>query len=176
MKTKVTLIVAMTPARVIGRRGQLPWHLPSDLKRFKEKTLGCPVIMGRTTFEEILKKNNKPLQGRPNIVLTRSHRTEVQRHGGIVVSSPEAALAEAKRYGKEIFVIGGEQVFERFVPHAHQLFLTTVDPSLEKDHIAGDAFFPPVPHLEEKTCYLWKNEALHDPKDSHKTSYQEFRL
>ena len=90
----VSIIVAMAANRAIGKDNRMPWHLPADLKHFKEATLGCPVIMGRKTFESILASLGKPLPGRRNIVITRN--PAFQYPGITSATTPEAALAAAR--------------------------------------------------------------------------------
>ena len=143
----------MTPERVIGRDGALPWRLPADLRHFKRLTLGHAVIMGRRTFESI----GKPLVGRTNIVLTR--RAGFVAPGCIVVGSVEAALAAARTASSteilaqrdfapepvgpivsppdEILVIGGGEIYALFLPLAQRLYVTWV-----QDAIDGNTRFP----------------------------------
>jgi len=123
---------------VIGRDGQLPWRLKSDLKHFRELTIGKPVVMGRKTFESI----GKPLAGRTNIVLTRDLSVKVP--GGALATSLDAALGYArddarKRGVDEIMVIGGSDVFADTLPLAHRLEITHVHAAPK-----GDAYFPPI--------------------------------
>jgi len=128
----ISIIVAMTQHRVIGRDNKLPWHLSEDLKRFKTLTMGHPLIMGRKTYESI----GKPLPGRTNIVLTRS---STPFHPGVkLATSFEDGLSLAqKEKTDEVFVIGGAKVFEMALPRAHQLYVTLI----HKD-FTGDVFFP----------------------------------
>lgn len=114
---------------VIGRDGQLPWHLPADLKRFKAGTMGKPMVMGRKTFESF----PSPLPGRRHIVLTRDRSWHAP--GAEVAHDPEAALALAG--DGEVAVIGGAEVFALFLPHADRIELTEVHAAPE-----GDAVVP----------------------------------
>jgi dihydrofolate reductase len=127
----ISLIVAMTQNGVIGKDNQIPWHIPEDLKHFKEITMGHPIIMGRKTFESI----GKALPGRKNIVLTRA--LSYNEDGVVVVHNFEQALREAKDHDKEVFVIGGRQVYELALPQADQIYLTTIDRDFD-----GDTYFP----------------------------------
>lgn len=128
---RVTLVAALArDSRVIGADGDLPWRLPADLRRFKATTMGHPIVMGRKTWESI----GRPLPGRRNIVLSR--RAEFTAEGAEVVSSLDAALARAAD-ADEVFVIGGEAVYEAALPRADRLLLTWVEGRFE-----GDAFFP----------------------------------
>lgn len=130
-RPRVTLVAAMDRHHVIGRKGELPWHLPDDLKRFKELTLGHTVLMGRKTWESI----GRPLPKRRNLVLTRD--PDFSAPGAEKVREPEEALRLAADAGA-LFVIGGGEVYERFLPLADELFLTEVHTDVE----GGDAFFP----------------------------------
>jgi dihydrofolate reductase len=135
---KIVLVAAIGENNVIGRDGQLPWRLKSDLKHFRELTIGKPVVMGRKTFESI----GKPLAGRTNIVLTRDLSVKVP--GGALATNLDAALGYArddarKRGVDEIMVIGGSDVFADTLPLAHRLEITHVHAALE-----GDAYFPPI--------------------------------
>ena len=122
------LIVAMGEDRAIGRGGTMPWHLRADLQYFKRITMGCPVIMGRTTFESI----GRPLPGRPNIVLTRS-QTPIP--GTTCVPSIEAAYAAAER-APRVFIIGGASVYRQFLPYVDTVHVTKIDRAP-----ASDSFF-----------------------------------
>jgi dihydrofolate reductase len=133
-RTRIALIAAVDRHRVIGRNNQLPWRLPNDLKRFKELTLGHPVLMGRKTWESI----GRPLPGRRNLVLSRDPAFRAE--GAEVVHSPEEAL-QALSSSPMLFVIGGETLYRHFLPLATDLFLTHVHTDVE----GGDAFFPPIP-------------------------------
>lgn len=128
----ISLIVAVSQNNVIGIDGALPWKLSDDLKRFKQLTMGKPIVMGRLTFESI----GRALPGRQNIVLTR--QADFAAENCDVVSSPAAALAVAGN-AEEIIVIGGSQIYELFTPKASRLYLTAVDVDVD-----GDAHFPEV--------------------------------
>jgi dihydrofolate reductase len=122
---RIALVVAVGENGVIGRDGQLPWRLPSDLKRFRKLTLGKPVIMGRKTYASI----GKPLDGRDNIVLTR--QKGFQAAGVHVVSSLAEAVAlgrklAADRDCDEIAIIGGEEIFRAALALAERIYLTRV--------------------------------------------------
>ncbi len=128
----ISIIVAVSTNNVIGIRGNLPWKLSDDLKRFKQLTMGKPIIMGRLTWESI----GRPLPGRQNIVLTR--QTDFMAEGCDVVVSPDEALAAAAD-AKEIMVIGGSQIYELFLPKASRLHVTRVHADID-----GDSFFPEI--------------------------------
>jgi dihydrofolate reductase len=129
--TVISLVVAVSKNGVIGRDGGLPWHISSDLKRFKEITMGKPVIMGRKTWESLPKK---PLPGRRNIVLTRT--SHAIGEGSETVSSPKEALALVDG-AEEVCVIGGGEIYRQFLSLAHRIYLTEVDLAVD-----GDTQFP----------------------------------
>ena len=131
----LSLICAMARNKVIGRDNQLPWHLPDEMRHFKERTEGKPVIMGRKTFESL----PFPLPKRKNIVVTRQ-KTNIQ--GVEVVNSLERALTHAQQHCikykiDECFIIGGAVLYAEALPLADQLYLTTVNADVE-----GDTYFP----------------------------------
>jgi dihydrofolate reductase len=133
---KLSIIVAMDLKRVIGHANRLPWHLPADLKHFKQITMGKPILMGRKTWESI----GRPLPGRINIVITRDNNYTAA--GCIVVHSVEAALHAAQGHD-EVMVIGGEQLYRQVLPDAEMLYITRVD-----GVFPGDAFFPELDDAE----------------------------
>src|SRR3989344_2696086 len=129
---KISLIAAISENRALGKDNKLIFHIPDDMKRFKEITSGYPVIMGRKTYESI----GRPLPNRTNIVVTRdeSYRAE----GCEVVNSIEEAIKAAEKIEKdEIFVIGGGQIYEQAIKFADKLYLTVV-----KGEYPADTFFP----------------------------------
>lgn len=129
---RVSLIVAMARNRVIGRANRIPWHLPKELKRFKELTMGHHIVMGRKTWESI----GRLLPGRTTVIVTRSGEFNVP--GAKMARSIEDALRQCGA-DSEIFVIGGRQIFKAALPYAHRLYLS----ELEAD-IAGDVYMPPI--------------------------------
>jgi dihydrofolate reductase len=130
MPPRICLIAALAANRVIGRNNALPWHLPADLKRFKALTMGHAVLMGRKTHESI----GKPLPGRRNLVISRN--CDYEAPGCELVHALEAAIA-ACRDTREIFVIGGAELYRESLPRAHCLELTEIHAEF-----AGDAWFP----------------------------------
>lgn len=128
----ISIIAAMDLKQGIGYQGALPWHLSSDLKRFKRLTMGHHIVMGRRTYESI----GKPLPGRINVVLTRSPSYAVP--GCKIVHSFDEAVNIAREANEsELFVIGGGEVFDIALPIANKLYLTIVNASLP-----ADTFFP----------------------------------
>src|SRR5687768_6483697 len=128
----LSLLVAAAENGVIGKDNKLPWHLPDDLKYFKNLTWGLPILMGRKTFDSI----GKPLPGRKSIVITRQ---KSWKHECVeVVHSVKEAIKKATAYGaKEIFVIGGAEIFKTALPEADRIYLTRIH-----EHFDGDVFFP----------------------------------
>ncbi len=123
-------IVAMTSERVIGRDGKLPWHLPDDLRFFKRTTSGHPIVMGRKTYESI----GKPLPNRRNIVLTRDPAWNAP--GVETIHRPEE-LDGLLGLTSPVFIIGGAQVYQTFLPLLDELIVTQV-----RESYPGDVIFP----------------------------------
>ncbi len=133
---RLVAVVAMARNRVIGARGAMPWTLPSDLRHFRELTLGRPMIMGRKTFEAI----GKALDGRDTIVLSRG--PEIERADVLTVADAETALKAARmmaasRGSNEIVIAGGGEIYQHFLGQIDRIELTRVEADL-----AGDTFFP----------------------------------
>lgn len=129
---KISLIVAMTENRVIGKDGDIPWKLPEDQKRFKSLTQGHTLIMGRRTYESI----GRPLPNRRNVVVTR--QKDYSAPGCEVVESLDAALRLARTSGEtEAFVGGGAGLYAEALPAADRIYLTVIHTQAE-----GDTFFP----------------------------------
>ena len=167
-KPTISIIVALSHNHIIGQKGVLPWHLPNDLKHFKAKTLGKSILMGRQTFESI---NSKPLPNRHNIILTRNPNFYIESassdetthegttHQGEVCSiahTPEEVISLCKT--DELMIIGGQVIYELFLPIADRLYLTLIDAEIE-----GDAHFPEWSPGEwvEKTREAHKKDPFH---------------
>ena len=128
----ISIIAAVSDNNVIGKNNKLPWHLPEDLKRFKEVTSGHTVIMGRKTYESI----GRPLPNRVNIVITRNK--DFKPKGVKVVHSIEEALSLASEAGEtETFIIGGAEIYKQALPLANKIYLTRINKNYK-----GDAYFP----------------------------------
>ncbi|WKB55742.1 dihydrofolate reductase (plasmid) [Eleftheria terrae] len=126
----LSIIAAVARNGVIGRDNALIWHLPEDLQHFKRTTLGCPVLMGRKTFESI----GRPLPGRRNVVLTRDlHWTAP----GVEEAPSLQAALELLKHASKVFVIGGAHVYAEALPLVDELVLTEIDADFE-----GDTYFP----------------------------------
>ncbi|HYG26859.1 MAG TPA: dihydrofolate reductase [Caulobacteraceae bacterium] len=139
----LALVVARARNGVIGRDGELPWRIRSDMAWFKANTLGKPIIMGRKTWDSLPKK---PLPGRTNIVLSRDASFEPER--AIACENFSEAVQIAKEQAAddevdEVCIIGGSALFELSMPKARRLYLTEVEAEVE-----GDVFFPPFDETE----------------------------
>lgn len=134
---KLKLIYARAANGVIGLNNQMPWHLPEDLAHFKRTTLGCPVLMGRKTWESIPAKF-RPLPGRANLVVTR--QTNWQAVGAYVVHSLEEGITLALAHcpeGKDLWVMGGAEIYAQAASIAEEAVVTEIEAEYE-----GDAFAP----------------------------------
>ena len=142
MEQHVSAIAAIGKNRELGKGNELLWHIPDDLKRFKELSKGHPVILGRKTFDSIIDILGKPLPGRTNIVVTRD---SLWTHpGAIATTSIEEALEKAKQApgGEETIIAGGAQIYELALPHTDTLHLTLIEDSRD-----ADSFFPEYERL-----------------------------
>lgn len=158
---RIAHVVAVARNGVIGREGELPWRLSTDMKLFRRLTMGKPIIMGRRTWATLPRK---PLDGRDNIVVTRD--LAFRADGAIVVHSIDEALAEAHRLAKqrgadEIMVIGGAEIYQGTLPHTDRLYWTEVDAEPE-----GDTVFPDLVARD------WSETAVEEitqgPKDQYR--------
>jgi len=138
MPASLTLIVAYSDNRVIGRDNALPWKLPGDLAHFKRSTLGHPIVMGRKTWDSL----GRPLPGRANIVISRN--PDFIASGATVVPTLDAAIAACGDVD-QAFVIGGAQIYAQALPLAQRVLATEVHAQVD-----GDAFFPLLPAFEWK--------------------------
>jgi len=137
----ITLVVAASQNNAIGKDNQLLWHLPKDMRFFKNTTWALPILMGRKTFESM---GSKLLPGRLNIILTTQHGLKIE--GAEVVHAIQEAVDIANKNDyKELMVIGGGQVYEMALPLAHKIWLTRVHTSID-----GDTFFPTLGNEWEK--------------------------
>ena len=139
---KLSLIAAVAENGVIGSEGGMPWHYPDDLKRFKETTMGHPVVMGRTTYESIERRLGGPLPGRTNIVLSR--RTDLELPNGVfhaqgIEEATEAAAAALDEDRETVYIIGGATVYDAFIGRADELLITEIPEAPE-----GDTYFPEI--------------------------------
>jgi dihydrofolate reductase len=156
----ISLVVAAATNNAIGKEGQMPWHLPNDMKHFKNVTWGMPVVMGRKTFESL----GKVLPGRKNIVISRQPGWNAE--GTVVVQKIEDALFVAKNTdAKEVMIIGGGEIYKALFDKASRIYLTRVEADPE-----ADTFFP---SLHPKEWYL-VSQQIHeaDAKNAYNYSFQ----
>ncbi|MBD1398724.1 dihydrofolate reductase [Pontibacter sp. JH31] len=153
----IAIVVAIAENNVIGKDNQLIWHLPADLRHFKQKTMGHPMIMGRKTFESI----GKPLPGRTTIIVTRQKDYQVE--GCIVVNSVEEAIAKGKELDSEqVNIVGGAEIYKQALPLVDTLYLTRVHHAFE-----GDTFFPELKEAEWQEV----SSESHEPDEKNKYAY-----
>ncbi len=134
MTMRISLVVAVDEGGAIGARGGIPWRVRADLRRFKRLTTGHHVLMGRKTWESI----GRPLPERVNLVVTRQEGYAAP--GAVVCRSPEEGVETARRAGeRELFVIGGAQIYAALLPQADRIYLSRIHTRLPK----ADTFFPP---------------------------------
>jgi dihydrofolate reductase len=153
----VKIIVATSKNRVIGDSNSLIWHLPADLKRFKELTTGNPIVMGRKTYESI----GRPLPNRRNIIITRDTKYEVD--GCETVNSLEEALMICNN---NCFIIGGGEIYNQSMEIADQIYLTLVHEDFE-----GDTTFP---EIGSEWKMVTSQDFEPDEKNKHKYSFIEY--
>ena len=142
LSVPLCLIVAATRNRVIGRDNAMPWHLPEDLRYFKERTFGKPIIMGRKTWDSL----GRPLPGRLNIVVSRQE--DLQLEGAEVFTDLDSAIERGRQWAREqgaseVMLIGGGQLYHQALSLAHRVYLTQIEIELE-----GDTWFPQLPFDE----------------------------
>jgi dihydrofolate reductase len=157
----ISLIVAASENNVIGVNNQLPWHLPNDLKFFKNLTWAMPVIMGRRTFESM----GKALNGRVNIVIT-SQKDALFENAVTVNSIKDALFVAGDGDYKEVFIIGGGQIFNEILSRADKVYLTRVHTTIE-----GDVFFP---ELNKDWKLEWNEDHFKDEKHKFDYSFQRW--
>ncbi|MEI8278804.1 MAG: dihydrofolate reductase [Bacteroidota bacterium] len=160
----LSLIVALAENNAIGIRGELPWHLPEDLKFFKRTTIGKPVFMGRKTYESL----GRPLPGRLNIVLSSQKDFALPQGVLLYNDIPEAIERLQKEHNEEAFIIGGGQVFEDTLPYAQRMYLTRVHTSIPD----ADAFFPVIDLSQWKK--VWHEDHTTDEKHKYSFTFEQW--
>jgi dihydrofolate reductase len=156
--SSISIIVAASTNNAIGKNNQLLWHLPTDLKFFKNTTWAMPVIMGRKTFESV----NKPLPGRFNIVVTRQGNWKAD--GVIIATDLQNALVKAAETNcKEVFIIGGGEIYKQAIDFINEIYLTRVHTVIED----ADTFFDTI------DANTWQLVSTQDfvSDDKHKYAY-----
>jgi dihydrofolate reductase len=159
----ISLIVAASENNAIGKNNQLLWNLPNDMTFFKNTTWGMPVIMGRKTYESM----TGDLKGRTNIVLTRKRGKGPHLNEALEAASLDEAIQIAKREtdAKEIFIIGGGEIFKMAMPVANRIYMTRVHA-----HLEGDTFFPAINEAQWKLVSSNRFEA--DQRHAHSYTFE----
>ncbi|WP_316785334.1 dihydrofolate reductase [Pedobacter frigiditerrae] len=152
---KLSIVVAISENKAIGKDNQLLWHLPADLKHFKEITSGHTIIMGRKTYDSI----GRPLPNRRNIVITR--KADLQIENVEVVNSLEEAISLCKNE-EEVFIIGGAEIYKNSISLSNRIYLTTVHKEYE-----ADVFFPKINADEWVETY----QEYHGPDEKNSVAY-----
>ncbi len=163
---KLSLIVAMAENGIIGRDGELPWHLSADLRRFKRLTMGHAILMGRKTWESI----GRSLPGRTSIVITHNGDYPAADAGALIAGSLDDALHQASRVDCEqdqLFIIGGGAIYELALPRAERLYLTRIHANVE-----GDVSFPAVDWQEWQLKEQSKHTA--DPLNDYDYTFEMY--
>ena len=159
----ISIIVAASLNNAIGKNNQLLWHLPADLKFFKATTMGCPVIMGRKTFQSI----GRTLPGRTNVVITRDKNFNSDNQFGIVVvSSIDEALVKLHAE-KEVFIIGGGEIYNQTIDIANVIYRTLVNTTID-----GDVYFSDI--NSDAFNLVWEEKHEADEKNKFDYTYQKF--
>ena len=158
-----SIIVAVANNNVIGGDNKLLWHISDDLKRFKKITTGHTIVMGRKTFESF----PKPLPNRHHVILTRDKNYKVDSEQVTVVNDIETVMKTYENSGSEIFIIGGGEIYNLFLPYCNKLYLTKVNGDIE-----GDTYFPEINY--EEWAITESSEEYIDPKNN--ISYQFINL
>ncbi len=140
----LSIIVAMTKNRVIGKQGRIPWHIKEDMELFRRLTLGSTVIMGRNTWES-LPERFRPLPQRVNIIVSTTLSVQ---EGAVVCKSVEKALEVAKSHGLDVYCIGGAQLYRSML-----LLADTMHISLIKEDFDGDTYFPEIDFSKWQEAY-----------------------
>ena len=155
------IVVAAAENNVIGKDNDLIWHLPADLRHFKQLTMGHPILMGRKTYESI----GKPLPGRTSVIVTSQENYAAD--GCIVANSLQEALEQAKKIDEQVYVIGGAEIYKQALPLTDVIYLTRLHHTFE-----GDVSFP---ELDEKEWQTVEQEH-HEPDEKNKYRYSFLTL
>lgn len=165
---KISIIAAVNPQFIIGINGKIPWHIPEDLKRFKQLTMGKPIIMGRKTWESL---GSKPLPGRMNVIVTSSNTVKEGPAGDetVVVKVPQLdAILEFLRGATsydEVFIIGGERLYAEALPLADRMYLTSVKKEFPAINDSDEVVYFPIKAANRDEWYLvyqdLKNEYIY---------------
>jgi dihydrofolate reductase len=157
----IAIVVAIAENNVIGKDNQLIWHLPADLRYFKNLTMGHPILMGRKTYESI----GKPLPGRTTVIITRQQ--DFKAPGCIVVNSINEAISQAQTIDQDVYIIGGAEIYKQALGKTDTIYLTRVHHAFE-----GDTFFPEI----DEANWEVTSEEKHEPDEKNKYSYSFITL
>jgi len=159
---EIIMIAAMAANRVIGdsRTNDIPWHVPGEQERFKEKTLGHHLIMGRKTYESI----GRPLPGRQTVIVTRNHK--YQASDCLIAANPTAAIDHCQD-SKKVFIVGGETIYRQTFEFCSRLILTTLCRPAQ-----GDIFFPELP----KNHFIMESQEKINHPEPYTIGYYRRRL
>ncbi|MBF9255380.1 dihydrofolate reductase [Pontibacter sp. 172403-2] len=157
----IAIVVATDENNVIGKDNQLIWHLPADLKHFKQITMGHPMLMGRKTFESI----GKPLPGRTSIIITTQQ--DYTAEGCIVVHTIQEAIDKALALDEQVYIIGGAEIYKQALPLVDTVYLTKLHHTFD-----GDTYFPELKEAE----WQMVSEEKHAPDEKNKYSYSFIEL
>lgn len=159
----VSIIVATSLNHAIGKDNQLLWHLPADLKFFKTTTMGCPVVMGRKTFQSI----GRTLPGRQNVVITRDKQFNADKQFDLtLVGSIDEALVKLHAEN-EVFIIGGGEIYKQSIDSVDTIYITLVHTVID-----GDVYFPEID--KSKFDLVWEEKHLADEKNKFDFTFQKF--
>jgi len=158
----ISIIVAITENNIIGKANGMPWHLPADLKFFREKTTGHYIVMGRKTFESI--GGGRPLPNRVSIIITKQKNYKAE--GCIIAHSLEEAIEIAKDQD-ELFIIGGKQIYDQALAFANKMYITRIHTSID-----GDTSFPQYDDSNWEMKSYTEREA--DEKNAYSLSFLVF--
>ncbi len=159
----VSIIVATSLNHAIGKDNQLLWHLPADLKFFKTTTMGCPVVMGRKTFQSI----GRTLPGRQNVVITRDKNFNADNQFDLtVVGSIDEALVKLHAE-KEVFILGGGEIYKQSIDSVDTIYITLVHTVID-----GDVYFPEID--KSKFDLVWEEKHVADEKNKFDFTFQKF--
>ena len=160
---KLSIIVATSLNNAIGKDNQLLWHLPADLKFFKVTTMGCPVIMGRKTFQSI----GRTLPGRKNVIISRNSLFNNDHKFGITIEPNIESAINNMTDESEIFIIGGGEIYKQSLHLVDTIYKTIVNTNIE-----GDVYFP---DFDKKTFELvWEEKHMADEKNNLDYTFQKF--
>jgi dihydrofolate reductase (trimethoprim resistance protein) len=160
LNIKISLIVAMDKNRVIGKDNDLPWRLPKEFEYVKKTTMGHTIIMGRKNFESI----GRALPGRKNVILTRDKTFSFE---GCIIAHSIRDVFDLCKNDEEVFIFGGEQIYEMFLPYVEKMYITKIDYAFE-----GDTFFPEVNYEEWNEVSV--EQGITDEKNPYKYHYHVY--